>query len=147
MAASSFSVRDIAEFKRVAQNVWSSAKKSAELAAKIEVMQKEKDLLDQQVLLKEAYVVSVTGHHVLDIMDRVVTTIPQLNEDGSPKLNKKGAQEVVTKVEFVLKYPDTVVPPTETVEETVDPETIDTPVVEETESTPADAPFNPLEIL
>lgn len=143
----SFSVRDIAEFKRVARNVWKSASKSIELAAKIEAMQKEKDKYDQEVLLKEAYVINVTGHHVLDLMDRVVTTTPLTNEDGSPKLDEKGRQVITTKTDFVLKYPDTVLPPVEVVEPVVDPSTIEAGTVEEVETSPAEAPFNPIETI
>lgn len=105
-----FTVREISEFKRTAQNVWPELAKKQRLEAKIAEMQNELEEVNKKIALKEAYVFNATGCHVFDIIERNVTKTPVLEEDGSPKLDEKGKAVIATNVEFRLKYPDTVVP-------------------------------------
>lgn len=141
-----FSSRDIAEFKRTARNVWPLEAKRIKVAQKIKEAQEELEYIEKSISLKEAYVMSETGHHVMDIVDRVVTNVPMFNEDGTPKLDEKGKQVIVTTTDFVLKYPETVIPAEEVVAESVEGTTVeDSETVDETETPAADAPFNPIE--
>lgn len=105
-----FTVREISEFKRTAQNVWPELAKKQRLEAKIAEMQNELEEVNNKIALKEAYVFNATGCHVFDIIERNVTKTPILEEDGSAKLDEKGKAVIATNVEFRLKYPDTVVP-------------------------------------
>lgn len=105
-----FTSREISEFKRTAQNVWPVLAKKQKIEADIVAKQKELEEINKTIALKEAYVFSTTGCHVFDIIERVVTKTPVLNEDGSAKLDEKGKVVIATNVEFRLKYPDTIIP-------------------------------------
>ena len=148
-----FSTRDIAEFKRTARNVWPLQAKKEKLQAKLTELQAEMELIDRQIALKEAYVFETTGYHVFDLVERKVVTTPAANEDGTPKLNDAGEQILTVTTDYVLKFPETVIP-TVVVEQTTDESIINEDVnkaeidgnaiVEETETSAAEAPFNPI---
>ena len=116
--------------KRIAQNVNGNFEKVAKLNEKIEALVEERDTLQTMIDEMEAPVVRMTGgYKSTDLYDKVI--VPQFNEDGTPKVNEKTGYQVKT-TKYVLKYPDTILPPIveKPVEETV--EAISTEEVEET---------------
>lgn len=116
--------------KRIAQNVNSNFEKVTKLNEKIETLVEERDTLQTMIDEMEAPVVRMTGgYKSTDLYDKVI--VPQFNEDGTPKVNEKTGYQVKT-TKYVLKYPDTILPPV--VEETVE-ETIEATPTEETEET------------
>ena len=108
--------------KRIAQNVNGNFEKVAKLNEKIEALVEERDTLQTMIDEMEAPVVRMTGgYKSTDLYDKVI--VPQFNEDGTPKVNEKTGYQVKT-TKYVLKYPDTILPPVEAapaeeVEETV----------------------------
>ena len=116
--------------KRIAQNVNGNFEKVAKLNEKIEALVEERDTLQTMIDEMEAPVVRMTGgYKSTDLYDKVI--VPQFNEDGTPKVNEKTGYQVKT-TKYILKYPDTILPPV--VEETVE-ETIEATPAEETEET------------
>lgn len=116
--------------KRIAQNVNGNFEKVAKLNEKIEALVEERDTLQTMIDEMEAPVVRMTGgYKSTDLYDKVI--VPQFNEDGTPKVNEKTGYQVKT-TKYVLKYPDTILPPIvkESIEETV--EATPTEEVEET---------------
>ena len=116
--------------KRIAQNVNGNFEKVAKLNEKIEALVEERDTLQTMIDEMEAPVIRMTGgYKSTDLYDKVI--VPQFNEDGTPKVNEKTGYQVKT-TKYVLKYPDTILPPVveESVEETV--EAAPTKEVEET---------------
>ena len=106
--------------KRIAQNVNSNFEKVTKLNEKIETLVEERDALQTMIDEMEAPVVRMTGgYKSTDLYDKVI--VPQFNEDGTPKVNEKTGYQVKT-TKYVLKYPDTILPPVveEAVEETVE---------------------------
>lgn len=110
MANKTFSTREIAAFKRIARNAWPEKAKLIKIDEKIANLVAEKALLEEQIALKEAYVVKTTGYSVFDLMERKITNTPVFNEDGSPKLDEKGKQVINTQTDYVPKYPETIIP-------------------------------------
>lgn len=100
--------RELAQIKRIAQNVDADFQKACKLTVKIGELIAERDALQQGIDEMEAPVIRKTGYKSTDIYTKVIT--PQFNEDGTPKTDKEGRQLKVTK--YVLKYPDTIIPPT-----------------------------------
>lgn len=95
--------------KRIAQNVNGNFEKVAKLNEKIAALVEERDTLQTMIDEMEAPVVRMTGgYKSTDLYDKVI--VPQFNEDGTPKLNDKTGYQVKT-TKYVLKYPDTIVPP------------------------------------
>ena len=116
--------------KRIAQNVNGNFEKVAKLNEKIAALVEERDTLQTMIDEMEAPVIRMTGgYKSTDLYDKVI--VPQFNGDGTPKLNDKTGYQVKT-TKYVLKYPDTILPPVveKPVEETV--EAIPTEEVEET---------------
>lgn len=116
--------------KRIAQNVNGNFEKVAKLNEKIEALVEERDTLQTMIDEMEAPVIRMTGgYKSTDLYDKVI--VPQFNEDGTPKVNEKTGYQVKT-TKYVLKYPDTILPPIveEPVKETV--EAAPTEKVEET---------------
>lgn len=106
--------------KRIAQNVNSNFEKVTKLNEKIKTLVEERDTLQTMIDEMEAPVVRMTGgYKSTDLYDKVI--VPQFNEDGTPKVNEKTGYQVKT-TKYVLKYPDTILPPVveETVEETIE---------------------------
>lgn len=106
--------------KRIAQNVNGNFEKVAKLNEKIEALIEERDTLQTMIDEMEAPVVRMTGgYKSTDLYDKVI--VPQFNEDGTPKVNEKTGYQVKT-TKYVLKYPDTILPPIveKSVEETVE---------------------------
>ena len=99
--------RELAQVKRIAQNVDADYQKVCKLNEKIVELSKERDELQQGIDEQEAPVIRKTGgFKSTDIY--VKTIIPQFNPDGTPKTDKDGRQLKVTR--YILQYPDTIVP-------------------------------------
>ena len=116
--------------KRIAQNVNANFEKVAKLNEKIDALIEERDTLQTMIDEMEAPVVRMTGgYKSTDLYDKVI--VPQFNEDGTPKVNEKTGYQVKT-TKYVLKYPDTILPPV--VEKPVE-ETVEATSAEEIEET------------
>lgn len=114
--------------KRIAQNVNGNFEKVAKLNKRIAALVEERDTLQTMIDEMETPVVRMTGgYKSTDLYDKVI--VPQFNEDGTPKLNDKTGYQVKT-TKYVLKYPDTILPPV--VEEPIE-ETVEAAPVEEVE--------------
>ena len=99
--------RELAQVKRIAQNVDADYQKVCKLNEKIAELTKERDSLQQGIDEQEAPVIRKTGgYKSTDIF--VKTIVPQFNENGTPKTDKDGRQIKVTK--YVLRYEDTIIP-------------------------------------
>lgn len=97
-----FSTREIAQLKRTAQNVAPMVAKKNKIKNKMEELQAELELVQLQIDAWEGATKAMTGGYTTeDLIDRVV--------ENTGKQDKDGKDIKVTK--FVLKYPDTVVPP------------------------------------
>lgn len=102
--------RELAQVKRIAQNVDADYQKVGKLNEKIAELTKERDELQQGIDEMEAPVIRKTGgFKSTDIYEK--TIVPQFNENGTPKTDKDGRQLKVTK--YVLRYPDTIIPSVE----------------------------------
>lgn len=101
--------RELAQVKRIAQNVDADYQKVCKLNAKIEALTIERDALQKGIDEMEAPVIRKTGgYKSTDIYEKQI--IPQFNTDGTPKTDKEGKQLKVTK--YVLRYSDSILPPT-----------------------------------
>ena len=99
--------RELAQVKRIAQNVDADYQKVCKLNEKIAELTKERDSLQQGIDEQEAPVIRKTGgYKSTDIFAK--TIVPQFNEDGTPKTDKEGRQVKVTK--YVMRYEDTIIP-------------------------------------
>lgn len=104
MEKKQFSKFVIASIKRTAQNVQPLVRKKNALLKKVEEAQEELKMLQAQIDGYQIPIKAATGgYSTEDLVDRVVTTTDKLDKDGNP----------VKITQFVLKYPDTVIPPTE----------------------------------
>lgn len=128
-----FSTREIAQLKRTAQNVAPMVAKREKLYTKVKELYKEMEVLDAQIDAWESGTKIMTGGYTTsDLVSRVVKEVTA--DDG----------KVTKTVSFVLKYPDTVLPPEETIE--LGPEdAIELPEVTETPWTPENGPFTSTE--
>lgn len=99
-----FTKFEIATIKRTAQNVSPMVSKKRKIAAQIIALKEEYDNLAKMQEQYEASIRTMTGgFSTEDLVNKVVETTNSLDKNGNPvKITK-----------FVLKYPDTVVPPTE----------------------------------
>lgn len=115
MNKNSLNARELAQIKRIAQNVDADFQKVCKLNEKIANLTKERDEIQQDIDEMEAPVIRKTGgFKSTDLYEK--TVIPQFNEDGTPKTDKDGRQLKVTK--YVLRYGDNVFPPKEVAENT-----------------------------
>lgn len=115
-----FNRNDLAAIKRAAASIAPLAAKRDKLTEKINKLLVEREDIEEQISFYNGPVQHITGYNVEDLVVR-----------GADK-------------RFLFKYPDTIVPDfiPEVAEEV---ETIDeTEVVDEVETTPAKAPYNPL---
>lgn len=100
--------RELAQIKRIAQNVDQNYQKVCKLNEKIAELTQERDELQQEIDEQEAPVIRKTGGYTsTDIYKKVV--VPQFNENGTPKTDKDGRQIKITK--YVLRFEDTILPP------------------------------------
>lgn len=93
---------EIAAIKRTAQNVNAMVTKKTKLKEKIDALQAEYDQIEEAQEQFEAPVRKMTGGYgTEDLVEKVIENTGKLDKDGKPiKLTK-----------YVLKYPDTVLPP------------------------------------
>ena len=99
-----FTKFEIATIKRTAQNVSPMVSKKRKIAAQMIALKEEYDNLAKMQEQYEASIRTMTGgFSTEDLVNKVVETTNSLDKNGNPvKITK-----------FVLKYPDTVVPPIE----------------------------------
>jgi hypothetical protein len=109
--------RELAQVRRIAQNVDADYQKVCKLNEKIAELTKERDSLQQGINEQEAPVIRKTGgFKSTDIFAK--TIVPQFNENGTPKTDKDGRQIKVTK--WVLRYGDSILPPANSSENPVE---------------------------
>lgn len=97
--AKTFTMREIAQIKRTAQNVAPMVTKREKLLSKISALQLEVATLDKQIDAWEIAVKAMTnGFTSSDLINRVVKE--SVSEDG----------KVTKTVTYELKFPETVVP-------------------------------------
>ena len=100
--------RELAQVKRIAQNVDADYQKVGKLEEQIAKLTAQRDELQKGIDEMEAPVIRKTGgFKSTDIYEK--TIVPQFNDNGTPKTDKDGRQLKVTK--YVLRYPDTIIPP------------------------------------
>lgn len=94
---------EIAAIKRTAQNVNAMVTKKTKLKEKIDALQAEYDQIEEAQEQFEAPIKKMTGGYgTEDLIMKVIEDTGKLDKDGKPiKLAK-----------YVLKYPDTILPPT-----------------------------------
>jgi hypothetical protein len=114
-----FNRNEIAAIKRAAANVKPMANKRARIIEKINALFAEKEAIEEQIKYLNAPIEYITGYTAEDIIT--------YDETGKP----------------ILKYPETIIPNIID-EETKEVEVDDTEKVDEIQSTPAQAPFNPI---
>lgn len=110
MNKSILNARELAQVRRIAQNVDADYQKVCKLNAQIEKLIAERDSLQQGIDEMEAPVIRKTGgYKSTDIYEK--TIVPQFNEDGTPKIDKDGRQIKITK--YVLRYGENIIPSNE----------------------------------
>ena len=120
-----FNRNDLAAIKRAAANIAPLAAKRDKLTEKIEKLMAEREDLNMQISYHNMPIQQMTGFNVEDLVER-----------GTDK-------------KFVLKYPDTIIP--DLIPEVNEKEAVEVAEayderaeVDEVETAPADAPFNPI---
>lgn len=93
---------EIAAIKRTAQNVNSMVTKKTKLKEKINALQAEYDQLEEAQEQFEAPIKKMTGGYgTEDLVEKVIEDTGKLDKSGKPiKLAK-----------YILRYPDTIIPP------------------------------------
>ena len=99
--------RELAQVRRIAQNVDADYQKVGKLNEQIAKLTAQRDELQQGIDEMEAPVIRKTGgFKSTDIYEK--TIVPQFEANGTPKTDKDGRQIKITK--YVLRYPDTILP-------------------------------------
>ena len=99
MSKKEFSKFEIAAIKRTAQNCAGMIAKFDKLSEKIAILQAEKESIEKQIAHWDAPIVEMTGHHVMDLVERERVKTGK-DKDGNDIYGSK----------WVLKYPETVIP-------------------------------------
>jgi len=108
MNKNNLNARELAQIKRIAQNVDADYQKVCKLNEKIVNLTKERDAIQQDIDEMEAPVIRKTGgFKSTDLYEKTIT--PLFNENGTPKVDKEGRQLKATK--YVLRYGDNIFPP------------------------------------
>ena len=108
--AKTFTMREIAQIKRTAQNVAPMVTKREKLLSKISALQLEVATLDKQIDAWEIAVKAMTnGFTSSDLINRVIKE--SVSEDG----------KVTKTVTYELKFPETVIPVLDEAEVLIDP--------------------------
>ena len=113
MTKKEFTKFELARMKRTAQNVEGFLKQKNKLEEKKTKIEEELAIINQQIELTDAPTVAMTGYHTEDIIKKVVTPTDQVDKNGN----------IIKKVTFEFIYPDTIVPPVTTNDNTVEEET------------------------
>ena len=114
MTKKEFTKFELARLKRTAQNVEGFLKQKNKLEEKKTKIEEELSIINQQIELTDAPTVAMTGYHTEDIIKKVVTPTDQVDKNGN----------IIKKVTFEFIYPDTIIPPTlspENTEKTLEP--------------------------
>lgn len=99
-----FSKFFIASLKRTAQNVNPLVRRKNKLLAQIGEMREELASIQAQIDGYQIPIKEATGGWTTeDLVERVVTETTKLDKDGKP----------IKMTQYVLKYPESIVPPTE----------------------------------
>lgn len=105
-----FSKFEIAVIKRTAQNVNPMVVKKAKLAKEINALQEEWDKLNTMQEQYEASIKTMTGGYgTEDLVEKVIEDTGKTDKSGRP----------IKMTKYVLKYPETVIPISES-DETID---------------------------
>ena len=106
MSEKILNARELAQVKRIAQNVDADYQSVCKINEKIKELTAQRDSLQQGIDEMEAPVIRKTGFKSTDIYTKVI--VPQINEDGTAKVDKNGRPIKITR--YVLKFPDTIIP-------------------------------------
>lgn len=118
-----FSKFEIATIKRTAQNVNPMVSRKAKIKEQINALQAEYEQLDTMQEQYEASIKIMTGGYSSeDLVEKVIETTGVVDKNGKP----------VKVTKYVLKYPETVIPPVENSAENVTTSEVDTTSVSET---------------
>lgn len=112
MTKKEFTKFELARMKRTAQNVEGFLKQKNKLEEKKAKIDAQLKVINEQIELTDAPTVAMTGYHTEDIIKKVVTPIAIDKNDN-----------IVKKVTFEFIYPDTIIPPVTTNDNTVEEET------------------------
>ena len=129
-----FTNREIAVIKRVAKNVNPMVTRKNKIEEQMKELQAEYELQSQLQEQFEAPIKTLTGGYTTeDLVEKVIETTSSFDKNGKP----------IRVTKYVLKYPDTIVPPEM---EGADPADVDdTATVPEVEQNPSDEDaFNPM---
>ena len=130
--------REIAAVKRQFKNSLPALKKIETIDKKIASLQEERSLLQAIIDGGEAGIIRLTGgYRSIDLIK--CTYEPQFNEDGTPKMDKEGKYQIKNQV-LTFQAPVEIDEPS-----TEEVENVDDAPNEEVETTPEEAPFNPIE--
>ena len=112
METRKFSKFEIATIKRTAQNVNPMVSRKAKIKEQMDALQTEYNQLDTMQEQYEASIRTMTGgYSTEDLVQKVVETTNSVDKNGNP----------VKVTKYVLKYPDTIIPPTVSTYVIVDP--------------------------
>ena len=104
MEEKKFSKFFIASLKRTAQNVNPLVRRKDKILNKMGEMREELISIQAQIDGYQVPIKEVTGGWTTeDLVERVVTETTKLDKDGKP----------IKMTQYVLKYPETIIPPTE----------------------------------
>ena len=103
-----FSKFEIAVIKRTAQNVNPMVTKKNKIRKQIAALSEEYDTLDKMQEQYEASIKTMTGGYITeDLVDKVIKDTGKVDKDGKP----------IKVTQYILKYPETIIPVSATVDE------------------------------
>lgn len=103
-----FSKFEIAVIKRTAQNVNPMVTKKNKIKKQIAALSEEYDTLDKMQEQYEASIKTMTGgYSTEDLVDKVIKDTGKVDKDGKP----------IKVTQYILKYPETIIPVSATVDE------------------------------
>ena len=103
-----FSKFEIAVIKRTAQNVNPMVTKKNKIRKQIAALSEEYDTLDKMQEQYEASIKTMTGgYSTEDLVDKVIKDTGKVDKDGKP----------IKVTQYILKYPETIIPVSATVDE------------------------------
>lgn len=125
-----FSKFEIAVIKRTAQNVNPMVTKKNKIRKQIAALSEEYDTLDKMQEQYEASIKTMTGgYSTEDLVDKVIKDTGKVDKDGKP----------IKVTQYILKYPETIIPVSATVDENA---SADIAAMDEVAEVDNDIPFN-----
>lgn len=119
-----FSKYEIATIKRTAQNVNPMVSRKAKIKEQINALQAEYEQLDTMQEQYESSIKTMTGgYRAEDLVEKIIETTGAVDKDGKP----------VKTTRYVLRFPETIIPPVENSAENVTTSEVDTTSVSEIE--------------